>query len=434
MRELLETVRAWQAEGATLGRAVVVRTFGSAPRPEGATLAVTADGRLAGSVSGGCVEGAAYEEIQAARAAGVSRVIRYGITDEQAWDVGLACGGTIDVLVEPYLRPEIVEAAGESTGSIVVIPLPADAPPAAFGPYPPGAGEPPAPAREQVPGCPGDRLVRLRQPSRPAEAPVIGDRERGGGRFTGPGWMRPERGCRRVGRQRDHHDGAGALARGLHDLRPEVRLHEHVDRAAAGQTHVPRLLVSDPVAYDAADAGGAGSLDLLVRGAFHAAARDAPGQPPIRRADPGCPLRSGRRTERPDDDGAAERRVLRLPCPDRLEQLPHRSSSSSFSAPAAAPTPGLPASRGPPPAGPRPAAGSSAWVPAGPGPEAPRGARAASPFAAAAQRCPAPSRRGPPRAARARRSTGSAGSRRSTGRRPPCPPRSAGSPRCQRAG
>src|SRR5450756_2152014 len=103
MRELLETVRAWQAEGATLGRAVVVRTFGSAPRPEGATLAVTADGRLAGSVSGGCVEGAAYEEIQAARAAGVSRVIRYGISDEQAWDVGLACGGTIDILVEPYL-------------------------------------------------------------------------------------------------------------------------------------------------------------------------------------------------------------------------------------------------------------------------------------------------------------------------------------------
>jgi xanthine dehydrogenase accessory factor len=143
MRELLETVRAWQAEGAALGRAVVVRTFGSAPRPEGATLVVTSDGRLAGSVSGGCVEGAAYTEIQAARAAGVSRVIRYGISDEQAWDAGLACGGTIDILVEPYLRPEVVEAAGVSTGSVVVIPLPADAPAAAFGPHQPGAGEPP---------------------------------------------------------------------------------------------------------------------------------------------------------------------------------------------------------------------------------------------------------------------------------------------------
>ena len=146
MRELLETVREWQADGALLGRAVVVRTFGSAPRPEGATLVVTSDGRLAGSVSGGCVEGAAYEEIQAARAAGVSRVIRYGISDEQAWDVGLACGGTIDVLVEPYVRPEVLAAAAGSTGSVVVIPLPADAPGAAFGPHPPGPGEPPGAA------------------------------------------------------------------------------------------------------------------------------------------------------------------------------------------------------------------------------------------------------------------------------------------------
>ena len=143
MRELLETVREWQSEGAPLGRAVVVRAFGSAPRPEGATLVVTADGRLAGSVSGGCVEGAAFEEIQAARAAGVSRVIRYGISDEQAWDVGLACGGTIDVLVEPYLRPEVMAAATLRAGSVVVIPLPADAPPAAFGPHPPGPGEAP---------------------------------------------------------------------------------------------------------------------------------------------------------------------------------------------------------------------------------------------------------------------------------------------------
>ncbi len=113
MRELLDQVRAWQAEGVELGRAVVVRTFGSAPRPEGASLVVTADGRLAGSVSGGCVEGAAAEEIRHARADGVSRVIRYGISDEQAREVGLACGGTIDVLVEPVLRPELVAAAAD---------------------------------------------------------------------------------------------------------------------------------------------------------------------------------------------------------------------------------------------------------------------------------------------------------------------------------
>ena len=88
------------------------------------------DDRLAGSVSGGCVEGAAYEEIERARRDGHARVIRYGISDEQAWDVGLACGGTIDVLVEPA-----VPAGGRrgradvERGTAVVTPLPADTPP-----------------------------------------------------------------------------------------------------------------------------------------------------------------------------------------------------------------------------------------------------------------------------------------------------------------
>jgi len=145
VKELLDVVRAWQAEWPELGRAVVVRTFGSAPRPEGASLVAAEDGRLAGSVSGGCVEGAAVEEIRRARADGVSRVIRYGISDEQARDVGLACGGTIDVLVEPFLRPEVLDAAGAPGGVAVVIPLPADAPGPALGPHQPGTGEPPAP-------------------------------------------------------------------------------------------------------------------------------------------------------------------------------------------------------------------------------------------------------------------------------------------------
>jgi xanthine dehydrogenase accessory factor len=149
MRELLDTLDGWTAEGAGVGRAVVVRTFGSAPRPEGGVLLVTDDGRLAGSVSGGCVEGAAAEEILAARKAGVSRVIRYGISDEEAWDVGLACGGTIDVLVQPLVPGEAVAAArdtrdGRGGGRAVVTPLPGDAPPAAFGQHKPGAGEPPA--------------------------------------------------------------------------------------------------------------------------------------------------------------------------------------------------------------------------------------------------------------------------------------------------
>ncbi|HVA87619.1 MAG TPA: XdhC/CoxI family protein [Candidatus Saccharimonadales bacterium] len=145
MKELLDTLLAWQSEGRTPARAVVVRTFGSAPRPEGAVMLVSDDDRMAGSVSGGCVEGAAFEEIQRARGDGHSRVIRYGISDEQAWDVGLACGGTIDVLVEPFVRAEAIDAAIASDGRAVVTPLPADSPSSEFGPHEPGPGAMPAP-------------------------------------------------------------------------------------------------------------------------------------------------------------------------------------------------------------------------------------------------------------------------------------------------
>src|SRR3954469_4167073 len=152
MKELLETLSTWAADGTpgdAVGRAVVVRTFGSAPRPEGAVLLYAADGRIAGSVSGGGVEGAAAEEIDRARTTGHARVIRYGISDEEAWDVGLACGGTIDVLVEPVAPAVVIEAARGSVGtgghgSAVITPLPADSPPAEFGPHTPGDGAIPA--------------------------------------------------------------------------------------------------------------------------------------------------------------------------------------------------------------------------------------------------------------------------------------------------
>jgi xanthine dehydrogenase accessory factor len=149
MQELVTTLDDWLATGAGVGRAVVVRTFGSAPRPEGAVLVVSDDGRLAGSVSGGCVEGAAAEEIAVARRSGRQRVIRYGISDEEAWDVGLACGGTIDVLVSPSV-PDIALAAardardGRGGGAAVVTRLPDDSPPPAFGQHQPGVGEVPA--------------------------------------------------------------------------------------------------------------------------------------------------------------------------------------------------------------------------------------------------------------------------------------------------
>ena len=117
MKELVDTIRTWQTEGVGFGRAVVIRTFGSAPRPEGAVLLLADDGRIAGSVSGGCVEGAAAEEIERARSDGRSRVIRYGISDEQAWDVGLACGGTIDVLIEPRVHDLAIDAAAMPAAS-----------------------------------------------------------------------------------------------------------------------------------------------------------------------------------------------------------------------------------------------------------------------------------------------------------------------------
>jgi len=140
VKELLETYDAWRAAGLDVGRAIVIRAFGSAPRTEGATLLVAADGRMIGSVSGGCVEGAAAEAVLEAQRTGHSRVIRYGISDEQAWGVGLACGGTIDVLVEPAVADTTVRAARASTtdagrlGFAVATLLPADTPPPTVGP------------------------------------------------------------------------------------------------------------------------------------------------------------------------------------------------------------------------------------------------------------------------------------------------------------
>ena len=150
MRELLGTIDAWGDAASTAGRAVVVRTFGSAPQPEGAVLLATADGRIAGSVSGGCVEGAAVEEIERARSTGHSRVIRYGISDEEAWDVGLAGGGTIDVLVEPAITESALRAARDAASrdgraTAVVTPLPADSPPSEHGEHRRGDGAPPEP-------------------------------------------------------------------------------------------------------------------------------------------------------------------------------------------------------------------------------------------------------------------------------------------------
>jgi xanthine dehydrogenase accessory factor len=126
LRDLLEERAAWGFD-VPVGRAVVIRTFGSSPWPEGATLLVAEDGRRAGTVSGGCIEADASEQVRDAISRGATRTVHYGVADETAWSVGLACGGGIDLLIEPEVRPELVEAAHRSDGRALAIPLPDDA-------------------------------------------------------------------------------------------------------------------------------------------------------------------------------------------------------------------------------------------------------------------------------------------------------------------
>jgi xanthine/CO dehydrogenase XdhC/CoxF family maturation factor len=102
MRDILPDIEQWQNDGESIAIATVVRASGSSPRPVGAKLAVTPSGRMTGSVSGGCVEGAVFETAMEVLKSGKPQLVHYGISDEMAWDVGLSCGGMIDVFVEPY--------------------------------------------------------------------------------------------------------------------------------------------------------------------------------------------------------------------------------------------------------------------------------------------------------------------------------------------
>ncbi|HZX69070.1 MAG TPA: XdhC family protein [Candidatus Elarobacter sp.] len=100
MIEILDTIERWRREGQRVAVATVVGVEQSAPRDPGAMLAVNERGDVAGSVSGGCVESAVYEEGQDAIATGRPRLVTYGISDADAVSVGLTCGGTIHVFVE----------------------------------------------------------------------------------------------------------------------------------------------------------------------------------------------------------------------------------------------------------------------------------------------------------------------------------------------
>ncbi len=97
---VLEQAAAWRAEGRGVAIATVVDTWGSSPRPVGSQMAVDDRSNMVGSVSGGCIEGAVVMEAQAIMAGAPPRLLDFGITNEQAWDVGLACGGKLQVYVE----------------------------------------------------------------------------------------------------------------------------------------------------------------------------------------------------------------------------------------------------------------------------------------------------------------------------------------------
>jgi len=102
-KDPLAQADAWAQAGHGVAIASVVETWGSAPRPAGAQLVVRDDGAFEGSVSGGCIEGEVVTEAQDAITEGRTRLLKYGVTNAQAWEAGLACGGRITVYVEPLI-------------------------------------------------------------------------------------------------------------------------------------------------------------------------------------------------------------------------------------------------------------------------------------------------------------------------------------------
>ena len=98
--DVLAIVEAWRGEGRDVALATVISTWGSSPMPVGSQLAVDAKGAFVGSVSGGCIEAAVVHDAREVMADGKPRLLEFGVTNEMAWEVGLACGGRIQVYVE----------------------------------------------------------------------------------------------------------------------------------------------------------------------------------------------------------------------------------------------------------------------------------------------------------------------------------------------
>ncbi len=104
MRDILPDLEKWLAEGERIALATVIQTWGSSPRRVGAKMAMTPSGKITGSVSGGCVEGAVFQSGMEVLDTGRPQLLHFGVADETAWQVGLACGGTIEVFVQPLER------------------------------------------------------------------------------------------------------------------------------------------------------------------------------------------------------------------------------------------------------------------------------------------------------------------------------------------
>jgi xanthine/CO dehydrogenase XdhC/CoxF family maturation factor len=100
--DILRTALSWQAQGRKLAIATVVQTWGSAPQPTGSQLLIDSEGNFLGSVSGGCVEGAVITEAADVIETAKPKLLEFGVEDETAWQVGLACGGRIRIFVEPF--------------------------------------------------------------------------------------------------------------------------------------------------------------------------------------------------------------------------------------------------------------------------------------------------------------------------------------------
>ncbi len=98
--DVLSTAAAWRAAGEEVAVATVTETWGSSPRPAGSQMVVTKSGRIAGSVSGGCIEGAVADAAMETIASGTPQLLDFGVSHERAWEVGLACGGKVKVFVE----------------------------------------------------------------------------------------------------------------------------------------------------------------------------------------------------------------------------------------------------------------------------------------------------------------------------------------------